>query len=146
MQRRDSSACWHWRRLLLPRSQSECHAQYDKQPLIPTTRSVISFMQQSFARLLSGDPDPTLADLSAIIVREAVRHSDTPMREYGIALQIFKNPPTPQHQLAAISGLTAPRELNLLMQTANMCMTGEVPEQSMPQVFHVRAQSLAPTT
>ena len=96
-------------------------------------------MQTAFDRLVSGEQESTLADLAAIIVREAVRHGGE--AEYNIALHIFKNPPTPQHQLAAIAGLTASNDLGLLMRTAGLCMQGEVPAESLPQVFHVSRAS-----
>lgn len=130
---------WHWRELPQPRTQCERNGRAHNflrasSDFLP--RSVISYLQTAFGRLIAGEQDSTLADLAPIIVREAVRHGGE--AEYNVALHIFKNPPTPQHQLAAIAGLTAPTDSGLLMRTAGMCMQGEVPAESMPQVFHVR--------
>lgn len=56
--------------------------------------------------------DPTLADLSAVIVSQAVQHGGE--MEYNIALAIYSQLPTPQHQLAAIAGLTSTRSPELI--------------------------------
>lgn len=57
--------------------------------------------------------------------------------EYNIALAIYHNPPTPQHQLAAIGGLTSTRDPALIQQSAGMLMGGQVAEQNMTMFLHV---------
>lgn len=92
-------------------------------------RRALAWIQQAFGLLASGHSDSTLADLAPVIVSETVRHGGA--MEYNIALAIYNNPPTPQHQLAAIGGLTATRVPELVQQTAGMLMSGQVAEQNM---------------
>lgn len=102
--------------------------------------SVITHLQQSFMLLASGQGDATSADLALVIVSEAVKHGSE--MEYGIALAIYNAPPTPQHQLAAIAGLTSTRSPALIQQTAGMLMSGQVAEQNMLRFLIVRLFSL----
>lgn len=103
--------------------------------------SVLAWIKQAFGLLASGHPDPTLADLAPIIVSETVKHGGE--MEYNIALAIYTNPPTPQHQLAAIAGLTATRDPALIQQSASMLMSGQVVDQNMTMFLHVRPTSLS---
>ncbi|KAK4704663.1 hypothetical protein P7C70_g1541, partial [Phenoliferia sp. Uapishka_3] len=91
--------------------------------------SVIEFLRTSFYQLAAGKVDETTIDLVATIVTETVRHGGE--QEYNIALAIYNSPPTPGHQIAAISGLTATRSIALLMKTAAMLQSGQVADQNM---------------
>ena len=105
-------------------------------PANSSVLSVISHLQQSFMLLASGQGDATSADLAFVIVGEAVKHGAE--TEYGIALAIYNAPPTPQHQLAAIAGLTSTRSPALIQPTAAMLMSGQVAEQNMLSFLVVR--------
>lgn len=61
------------------------------------------------------------------------------LQEYSIAAQLFANPPTPGHQMAAVAGLTGTREVGLLMKTAGMLTSGEVQPERLPQILAVRS-------
>ncbi|ORY74296.1 hypothetical protein BCR35DRAFT_281272 [Leucosporidium creatinivorum] len=96
--------------------------------------SFLAWIQQAFGLLASGHTDETLADLAPIIVTTTVKHGGA--MEYNIALAIYNNPPTPQHQLAAIGGLTSTRDSALIQQAAGMLMGGQVAEQNMTMFLH----------
>jgi aminopeptidase 2 len=51
--------------------------------------------------------------------------------DFHLALDLYHSPPTPQHQLAAIVGLTSTRDPALVQQTVGMLMSGEVAEQNV---------------
>lgn len=103
--------------------------------------SVLAWIQQAFGLFASGHTDETLADLAPIIVTTTVKHGGA--MEYNIALAIYNNPSTPQHQLAAIGGLTSTRDPALIQQSAGMLIGGQVAEQNMTMFLYV---STEPTT
>lgn len=70
-----------------------------------------------------------MVDLAPFAVTQAVKHGGE--QEYNIALAIYNSPPTPQHQIAAIMGLTATRLPGLIQKTAGMLLGGQVQEQHL---------------
>lgn len=93
--------------------------------------TVIAHLQFSFFLLASGQADPATVDLAGTIVSEVVKHGGE--AEYQMVLAMYKAPPTPQHQLAAIAGLTSTRSPALGQPTAGMLMSGQVADQNMAQ-------------
>jgi hypothetical protein len=69
------------------------------------------------------------ADLLRTIYSTAVKFGGE--KEYNTVLSIYKKPPTPQHQLAALSSLTATRDEVLLQRTFDLVLSGEVREQDV---------------
>ncbi|GJN87331.1 hypothetical protein Rhopal_000280-T1 [Rhodotorula paludigena] len=84
---------------------------------------LLRWVHQAFGGLLAGETDPLATDLAMFVVATAVQHGRE--REYEAALAIFRNPPTPQHQIAAVAGLCNTRQPELIQQTAAMLSGGE---------------------
>lgn len=99
-------------------------------------RSAIAFAHESFSRIAMGDLSPDMVDLVEPIVTNAVRHGN--QFEYEVVMQIYKQAPTPHHQIAAIAGLTATRDPTLLQRTMNLLFSGEVEEQNLVYLLMVR--------
>ncbi|GAA5953426.1 hypothetical protein JCM10213_003080 [Rhodosporidiobolus nylandii] len=91
---------------------------------------VLAWIRTSFAGFLTGRVDPTAADLAALIVWAMAYHGGE--QEYEVARQIYENPPTPSHQIAAIAGLTGTRDVDLLKRTMGMMVSGEVQPDRLP--------------
>lgn len=85
--------------------------------------------------MLTGQMSPSAADSALAIVSSSVRHGSE--REYQIILQIYSNPPTPQHKTAAIAGLTGSKDVRLLNQTAIMLTSGAVAQEDMSKFLYV---------
>ncbi|GAA6011348.1 hypothetical protein JCM10207_008309 [Rhodosporidiobolus poonsookiae] len=92
--------------------------------------TALAWAQQAFAGFLSGQIDPLAADLALIIIWAVSLHGG--VKEYELALAIYNNPPTPQHQLAAIAGLAGTKDPELLMRTAGMMSSGAVQPANLP--------------
>ncbi|KAL8278732.1 hypothetical protein RQP46_008801 [Phenoliferia psychrophenolica] len=106
---------------------------------VAENEEVISFLRRCFFRLAAGEVDATLVDLAPFAVQEAVKHGGE--QEYNIALAIYNSPPTPQHQMAAIMGLTSTRLPGLIQKTAGMLLSGQVQEQHMVTFLSGMAQN-----
>ncbi|CEQ42185.1 SPOSA6832_03982 [Sporobolomyces salmonicolor] len=96
----------------------------------------LAWVKTSFTAMLAGQMTPSAADSSLSIVAQSVYHGTE--REYQIALGIYTNPPTPQHQIAAIAGLTSTRDEGLVQLTAEMMMSGKVEQENMSRFLYAR--------
>ncbi|GAA5919724.1 hypothetical protein JCM1841_000771 [Sporobolomyces salmonicolor] len=94
----------------------------------------LAWVKTSFTAMLAGQMTPSAADSSLSIVAQSVYHGTE--REYQIALGIYTNPPTPQHQIAAIAGLTSTRDEGLVQLTAEMMMSGKVEQENMSRFLY----------
>ncbi|GAA6054207.1 hypothetical protein JCM3770_001392 [Rhodotorula araucariae] len=95
---------------------------------------LVAWTQQAFTGFLNGDVDPLAADLAPFVVATAVRHGG--VREYEAARAIYRDAPTPQHQMAAILGLTNTRDMSLIQRTAAMMTSGEAKAEELPLFLH----------
>ena len=102
--------------------------------------SIVAWIKQAFTGFLSGAVDPLAADLLAFVASCAVKHGG--QAEYDVALALFGAAPSPQHQMAAILGLTSTRDPQLLQKTAAMMMDGSASAQDLPIFLHVRLPPL----
>ncbi|GAA5858514.1 hypothetical protein JCM5353_007102 [Sporobolomyces roseus] len=94
----------------------------------------LQWIKSSFGAMLTGQMSPSAADSALAIVSSSVRHGSD--REYRIILQIYSNPPTPQHKTAAIAGLTGSKDVRLLRQTALMLTSGAVAQEDMSKFLY----------
>ncbi|GAA6003219.1 M1 family metallopeptidase [Rhodotorula paludigena] len=95
---------------------------------------LLCWVQQAFGGLLAGESDLLAAHLAMFVVAAAVQHGRE--RDYEAALAIFREPPTPQHQIAAIAGLCNTRQPELIQRTAAMLSGGEVKADLFPHFLH----------
>ncbi|KAI5481721.1 hypothetical protein MNV49_002947 [Pseudohyphozyma bogoriensis] len=93
--------------------------------------AALNYIKTSFNLLVMGQGDATTIDLAPVIISEAIKHGGE--AEYNIVMAIYKNPPTPQHQMAALAGLTAARDPALVQRTIGLMLGGEVSDQLMSQ-------------
>ncbi|GAA5852393.1 hypothetical protein JCM9279_001187 [Rhodotorula babjevae] len=95
---------------------------------------ILAWVKQACSGFLASAVDPLAADLAPFVVSGAVQHGG--QAEYDAALALFGAAPSPQHQMAAILGLTSTRDPQLLQQTAAMMTSGAASAQDLPIFLH----------
>lgn len=97
---------------------------------------VLAEIKRRYGILVDQNDDSAIpGDLRRIIFSSAVKHGGE--KEYEKALDVYRNPQTPHHQIAAMLALTATRDPKLIQRTFDFVGTEEVKQQDVMYFFLV---------